>query len=131
MEAAPTVVEDRLYKGPTLGDKTSMPVPQLVELTRLCLRSIYFQLLDKFHEQTDGAAMGSPLSPVIANLYLESLEDTCSYTISTLQDLALGEVCGSSSQLRRRKMTSFPSSTFSSPKKRKTTDLRVSESHPL
>ena len=34
------------------------------------------QLGEKFYEQTDGAAMGSPLSPVIANLYLESLEET-------------------------------------------------------
>ncbi|MDA8010421.1 MAG: reverse transcriptase domain-containing protein, partial [Alphaproteobacteria bacterium] len=76
VEAALTVVEDRLCKDPTLGDRSSIPVPQLVELTRLCLRSTYFQLGDKFYEQTDGAAMGSPLSPVIANLYLESLEET-------------------------------------------------------
>ena len=76
VEAALTVVEDRLYKDPTLSDRTSIPVPQLVELTSLCLRSTYFQLGEKFYEQTDGAAMGSPLSPVIANLYLESLEET-------------------------------------------------------
>ena len=76
VEADLTVVEDRLYKDPTLGDRTSIPVPQLVELTSLCLRSTYFQLGEKFYEQTDGAAMGSPLSPVIANLYLESMEET-------------------------------------------------------
>ena len=61
---------------PTLGDRTSIPVPQLMEITSLCLRSTYFQLGDRFYEQTDGAAMGSPLSPVIANLYLESLKET-------------------------------------------------------
>ena len=50
---------------------------QLVELTRLCLRSTYnyFQLGEEFYEQLNGTAMGSPLSPVIANLYLESLEE--------------------------------------------------------
>ena len=47
-----------------------------MELTSLCLRSTYFQLGDKFYEQTDEAAMGSPLSPVIANLYLKNLEET-------------------------------------------------------
>ena len=76
VEAALTPVEDRLYKDPTLGDRTSISVPQLMELTSLCLRSTYFQLGDKLYEQTDGAAVGSPLSPVIANLYLESLEET-------------------------------------------------------
>ena len=76
VEEALTVIEEVLYKNSTLGDRTSIPVPQLMELTSLCLRSTYFQLGDKFYEQTDGAAMGSPLSPVIANLYLESLEET-------------------------------------------------------
>ena len=33
----------------------------------------YFQW-DEFCEQTDGVAMGSPLSPVIANFYVEHFE---------------------------------------------------------
>ena len=41
----------------------------------LCLRSSYFQFQDSFYEQVDGTAMGSPLSPVIVNLYMESLEE--------------------------------------------------------
>ena len=60
VEANFTVVEDRLYKDPTLSDRTSIPVPQLVKLTSLRLRSTYFQLEEMFYEQTDGAAMGSP-----------------------------------------------------------------------
>ena len=75
VEEALKVVEERLTKDQSLGDRTSIPVPQLVELTSLCLRSNYFQLGEEFYEQMDGAAMGSPLSPVIANLYLESLEE--------------------------------------------------------
>ena len=30
---------------------------------------------DEFYEQVDGAAMGSPLSPVVANIYMERFED--------------------------------------------------------
>ena len=75
VKAALTVVEDRLYKDTTLSDRTSIPVPQLVELTSLCLRSTYLQLGETFYEQMDGAAIGSPLSSVIAKLYLESLEE--------------------------------------------------------
>ena len=29
-----------------------------------------------FYEQVEGAAMGSPLSPVVANLYMEAFEKT-------------------------------------------------------
>ena len=74
VDEALKVVEERLANDQTIGDRTSLPVSKLVELTNLCLRSTYFQPGDNFYEQTDGAAMGSPLSPVIANLYLESLE---------------------------------------------------------
>ena len=46
-------------------------VPTL--LTELCLRSTY-QFREENFEQVDGAAMGSPLSPIVANLYMESLK---------------------------------------------------------
>ena len=35
------------------------------------LRSTYFQYNGSIYEQKDGAAMGSPVSAVIANLYME------------------------------------------------------------
>ena len=73
LEAALTAVEDRLYKDPTLGDRTSITRNYHVSALD---RHTYYQLGEKFYEQTDGAAMGSPLSPVIANMYLESLEKT-------------------------------------------------------
>ena len=43
-------------------------------LTELCLRSTYFKFRGRFFEQVDGAAMGSPLSPVVANLFMEAFE---------------------------------------------------------
>ena len=48
-------------------------VPYLVEI---CLRTTFFQFQDTFYEQLDGAAIGSPLSPIVANLYMEHLEET-------------------------------------------------------
>ena len=35
---------------------------------------MYFCFDGKFYEQTDGVAMGSPLSPVIANFFMEDFE---------------------------------------------------------
>ena len=68
------VVTEQLNKDQTLSERTSIPVRQLVGLVELCLRTTYFQFQDNYLEQTDGAAMGSPLSPVIANLFMEDLE---------------------------------------------------------
>ena len=39
-----------------------------------CLKTTYFQYNEEFYEQTDGVAMGSPLSPVIANFFMEKFE---------------------------------------------------------
>ena len=69
------VVEKRLFDDQTITERTTIPVQQLVQLTELCLRSTYFKCLNKFYEQTDGAAMGSPLSPINANLFMEHLEE--------------------------------------------------------
>ena len=43
-------------------------------LFRHVLTSTYFSYDGKFYEQTDGVAMGSPLSPVIANFFMEDFE---------------------------------------------------------
>ena len=64
-------MKEQLNKDLTLSERTSS---QLVGLVELCLRTTYFQFQDDYFEQTDGAAMGFPLSSVIANLFMEDLE---------------------------------------------------------
>ena len=61
IDEALRVVEEQLTKDQTLGERTNIPVSQLVKLVELCLRKTYFQFQEDFFEQTDGAAMGSPL----------------------------------------------------------------------
>ena len=63
-----------LSQDDSLEDGTAIPAEDICSLTELCLRSTYFQFQDRFFEQIDGAAMGSPLSPVVANLYMEAFE---------------------------------------------------------
>ena len=58
----------------TLTDRTAIPASDLSRLIELCLKSTYFRFGDSFYEQVEGAAMGSPLSPIVANLYMEALE---------------------------------------------------------
>ena len=40
-----------------------------------CLVNTYFLFDGQFFEQTKGAAMGSPVSPIVANIYMEAFED--------------------------------------------------------
>ena len=46
-------------------------------------RTHTFSFQDQFYEQVDGAAMGSPVSPIVANLYMEYLEQKALSTVST------------------------------------------------
>ena len=55
-------------------ERTSIPIPELCHLVELCLRSTYFQFGQTFFEQVQGAAMGSLLSPIVANIFMEDLE---------------------------------------------------------
>ncbi len=54
--------------------KDDVTSEHIVKLTEVCLKSTHFQFRDKFYEQQSGAAMGSPLSPVIANIFMETFE---------------------------------------------------------
>ncbi|XP_018311528.1 uncharacterized protein [Mycetomoellerius zeteki] len=55
--------------------KASHKVPSdLIPLIEHCLTTTYFSYNNQFYEQTSGAAMGSPISPVIANIFMEHFE---------------------------------------------------------
>lgn len=67
-------ISDLLSQDESLEERTAIPAEDICALTELCLRSTYFEFQGRFFEQTDGAAMGSPLSPVVANLFMEAFE---------------------------------------------------------
>lgn len=47
---------------------------ELLGMMKLCSEYNYFKFNDKFFEQKDGLAMGSPLSPLLAELFMDNLE---------------------------------------------------------
>ena len=69
-------IAKRLRKDEHFHDRTTTPAEEIVHLTELCLKSTYFQYQEKFLEKTDGATMGSSLSPIIANIYMEHFKRT-------------------------------------------------------
>ncbi|XP_069678727.1 uncharacterized protein dlp [Periplaneta americana] len=48
--------------------------PEVIGLFNHTLSSTYFMYKGQYYEQSDGVAMGSPLSPAVANLYMEDFE---------------------------------------------------------
>ena len=67
IEEALQAISTRLTQDDT---RTAIPIPDICALTELCLRSTYFTFNSTFFEQVEG---GSPLSPIVANLYMEAL----------------------------------------------------------
>ena len=51
-----------------------MKVEHITSLLEFCLKTTYFQFQGSFYEQINGAAMGSPISPIVANLFMEEFE---------------------------------------------------------
>ena len=61
------------------------------ELLYLCTKNAHFTLNNKTCLQVDGAAMGSPLGPVLANIFVEELERNIIPTLSN--DISLWKRC--------------------------------------
>ncbi|XP_062716065.1 uncharacterized protein LOC134291828 [Aedes albopictus] len=51
-------------------------------MVEMCLNSSYFRFRDKYYQQTFGTAMGSPLSPILADYVMEDLLDTVTQQLS-------------------------------------------------
>ena len=58
----------------SLQKRTTMSIPNIMDLLEFCLRCTYFTYRGKFYEQVEGAAMGSPISPIVANRFMENFE---------------------------------------------------------
>ena len=69
------VVSSQLSHDNSLEEQTTPSQGTICQVAKLYLQSTYFQIKYTFYEQLEGAAMGSLLSPVIATLYMEALEE--------------------------------------------------------
>ena len=61
---------------------TKLKEAQLKELLVLCTKEIHFSYNEKLYKQVDGVAMGSPLGPVLANIFMVELEESLIPTLS-------------------------------------------------
>ena len=74
IDPAITIIRRKVELGQELHLRTSMSVEHIISLLDFCLKTTYFQFQGRFFEWPQGAAMGSPISPIVANLYVEDFE---------------------------------------------------------
>ncbi|XP_072019690.1 uncharacterized protein [Amphiura filiformis] len=74
IDDASKIIGDILRDDDTLKNRTRMTSDEIVELRKLCLTSTYFKWQGKFYEQKEGQSVGSPLSPITSNIFMEHFE---------------------------------------------------------
>ena len=69
------IIMNLLKQDDTPGNRTVLSVQNIIELLGFCLHNTYFSFQNKFYEQVEGVAMGSPVRPIAANLYMEHFRE--------------------------------------------------------
>ena len=83
VDPALKVIKDLLGKDPTLKERTVLPMEDITLLLEFCLKNMLFSFQGQFYEQVEGAAMGSLVSPIVTNLYMEYSEQKSLSTTPT------------------------------------------------
>ena len=68
------IIQQRLATDQDLQNRTSMSIKHIINLLEFCLNSTSFVFQGQYYQQLEGAAMGSPLSPIVANIFMEQFE---------------------------------------------------------
>ena len=69
------VVRDKLAADPLLEERTGISIDNLMEMLTFCVETTYFGMVSDIYRQEEGLTMGLPLSPVLANIYMEYFEE--------------------------------------------------------
>ena len=67
-------LNNKLKEDNTLKKRTLLAPEDIVELLEFVLTTTYFMFRGQVYQQKYGTAMGSPVSPIVANLLMEDLE---------------------------------------------------------
>jgi len=74
IDLALQVIQERLEGDTELHTRTRLTVEDIMDLLKFIVTTTYFSFRGVIYQQMFGAAMGSPVSPLLANLFMEWLE---------------------------------------------------------
>ena len=83
IQHAINIIEKHLKEDTDIPNRTNMKIQHIISVLRFGLNNRYFSFQGRFYQQTEGAAIGSPISPIVANLFMEDLEVQAIKTSST------------------------------------------------
>ena len=69
------IIKQRLANDHDLHKRTTMSTSHIIHLLEFCLGSTSFVYQGQFYQQLEGKAMGSPLSPIVANIFMKQFEE--------------------------------------------------------
>ena len=108
IDPAIDIIRKQLEEDQDLKKRTSMTVDHIISLQEFCLKNTYFSFQGRYYEQTEGAAMGSPISPLVANIYMEEFEKQAISTSTTLPILWKRYVDDTFTIIKENSKDSFP-----------------------
>ncbi|XP_041469960.1 uncharacterized protein LOC121419573 [Lytechinus variegatus] len=87
VDQACDIIKQRLITDSDIASRTNLTPDQIHDLLLTCLNS--FKWRNNYYKQLQGAAMSSPLSPIIANIFMEHFEHQALKTADKLPSLWL------------------------------------------
>ena len=75
VDKAVHIIQRKLEDDPLLPERTKLTPANVARLLEFCLNCTYFVYNGQFYRQIHGAAMGSPVSPIVCNAYMEDVEE--------------------------------------------------------
>ena len=68
-----SIISNLLMSDNSLHERTNLTASDVIKCVKLCLYSTVFSFNDSLYQQIFGARMGSCISPVVANIFMEHI----------------------------------------------------------
>ena len=76
-------IQETLDENAGFVESCGITTKTILELLRVCLATTSFRFRNRHYELADGLAMGSPVSPIVANLFMAKLENRALTTFAS------------------------------------------------
>ena len=81
------IIKDYVHSDDQFAMKTAIPQDKFLDLVNLVLTTTWYTFNSQFYQQTDGVAMGGPVSSTTAEIYMQAHESTAISMALHLQKL--------------------------------------------